>query len=83
MIITIPKNAKGVSKPVLNKNITHNDYVKVLNSGEPISIDVVGIRSFNHQLYTVKQNKIVLTSCYDKMRILDTINCVPFGYVGK
>ena len=41
---------------------------------------MVGIRSFNHQLNTVKQNKIALTYFYDKMQMTDKINCVPCGY---
>ena len=73
------KKAKGVSKVVLKKEITHDDYVKVLQTGVPITKDIVSIRSFDHQLYTIKQNKTCITSWYDKMNMLDNLNCVPFG----
>ena len=46
----------------------------------PNKKDVVSLRSFSHQNYTYKQNKVALTSYYDKMELKDPINCVPFGY---
>ena len=33
----------------------------------------------NHQLLTLTQKKISLTTIFDKMEMLDAINCVPFG----
>ena len=46
----------------------------------PIEHEVTSIRSFNHQLYTYKNNKVCLTSYYDKMEMLDQKNCVPVGF---
>jgi hypothetical protein len=43
--------------------------------------DVVSLQSFNHQIYTYKRSKIALTSFYDKMCMLNSNDCVPFGYV--
>ena len=57
---------KGVSKVVVKKDITHNDYVKVLESNEPNKKKVVRITSKNHQLYTITQEKTALTNFYDK-----------------
>ena len=74
------KKAKGVSKVVLKKEITHKDFVDVLETGKSISKDVISIRSFDHQLYTVKQKKVVLTSWYDKMNMISNVECVPYGY---
>ena len=74
------KKAKGVSKVVLKKEITHKDFVDVLETGKSISKDVISIRSFDHQLYTVKQKKVVLTSWYDKMNMISNVDCEPFGY---
>jgi len=74
------KKLKGVSKVVVKKEITHNDYNNVLKTGESIKRDVVGFRSFNHQIYTDKTNKTALTSYYDKLYMIDENNCVPFGY---
>jgi hypothetical protein len=74
------KKAKGVSKVVLKKEISHQDFVDVLETGKSISKDVISIRSFDHQLYTVKQKKVVLTSWYDKMNMISNVDCEPFGY---
>ena len=74
------KKLKGVSKVVVKKEIKHKDYNNVLATGESIKKDVVGIRSFNHQLYTIKTNKTALTSYYDKMYMPDNNTCYPFGY---
>ena len=74
------KVLKGVSKAVVKNEITYNDYVNVLQKNEVLKKDVTSLRSFNHQLYTYRDNKIALTSYYDKMKMLDSINCVPFGY---
>ena len=44
-------------------------------------MNVVSIRSFNQQLFTYKNDKIALTSYYDEMQLLDSINCEPYGYI--
>ena len=77
------KTLKGVSKVVVKKDITHDDYAQVLDTGEPIKQKVFRITSENHQLYTITQEKIALTSFYDKQVMVDSINCVPFGYKQK
>ena len=77
------KKLKGVSKAVVKNEITHDDYGKVLDTGNAISKKVTSLRSCNHQLYTIQQEKIALTAWYDKMAMLDRIHCVPFGYEGK
>ena len=38
------------------------------------------LRSFDHEIYTYTSNKVVLTSYYDKMKMINSIDCVPFGY---
>ena len=77
------KKLKGVSKAVVKNNITHNDYCEVLATNQQISKSVVGIRSFQHQLYTYKQDKVALTSYYDKMFMKTGNECYPFGYYGN
>ena len=74
------KTLKGVSKVVVKKEIKHDDYVNVIETNNALTKEVMSIRSFNHQLYTFKQQKIALTSFYDKMQMIDKINCVPYGY---
>jgi hypothetical protein len=75
------KTLKGVSKVVVKKEITHEHYVKVLETNVQEKRQVTTFRSYDHQVYTVKQPKIALTSFYDKMVMKDSINCVPFGYL--
>ena len=77
------KPLKEVSKVVVKKEISHNDYVKTLQTNEIFKRDVTSIRSFNHQLYILKQSKIALTSFYDKMKLVGENNCSPFGYKTK
>ena len=75
------KTCKGVKSVVLKNEITHQDYQNVLETNEPAKRDIVSIRSFDHQLYTHKTHgKVALSSFYDKMKMIDSINCVPFGY---
>ena len=74
------KTLKGVSKTVVKKEISHKDYEEVMNTSKSIKRDVTSIRSFNHQIYTFKQSKVALTAFYDKMQMIDKINCVPYGY---
>ena len=75
------KTVKGVSKVVVKNEIHHRNYVKVLQTRKSVRRTVTSIRSFKHQVYTLKQPKTALTRFYDKFMMLDSINCVPFGYV--
>ena len=75
------KKLKGISKAVVKNNIQHDDYKEVLETNIPISRDVVSIRSFQHQLYTYKQNKVALTAWYDKLKMINNNECVPYGYM--
>ena len=74
---------KGVSKATVKKNITHDDYLNVFETDEPIKKDVVSIRSFNHQLFTYVNDKVALTSYYDKQYMVDNNTCLPYGYLGN
>ena len=75
------KTLKGVSKVVVKNEISHNDYINVLNNNEPIKRDVISIRSFDHQLFTHKAiGKVALTSFYDKFKMIDNNNNLPYGY---
>ena len=74
------KHWKEYPKTVVKKEIDHKDYVHVLETNEKIDKTVTSIRSFNHQLFTYVQNKTALTSFYDKMHMIDSNTCVPFGY---
>jgi len=74
------KKLKGVSKSVVKKEICHQDFVNTVNTNISLKRDVYSIKSTNHKVHTVVQNKIAITSFYDKCHMIDSINCVPFGY---
>ena len=74
------KKAKGVSLSVSDKTMDFADYRRVLDSNQSQTRTIYGIRSFNQQLYTTCSDKVVLTSFYDKFKMIDSVNCVPFGY---
>ena len=75
------KKIKGASKVVVKNDIEHEDFKHVLDSNESISKDVYSIRTFNHQLFTILQTKTALTPYYDKMRMVNNNECVPFGFM--
>ena len=77
------KKAKGVSLSVSEKTMEFNDYHRVLNSNNSQTRPIYGIRSFNQQLFTTCEDKVVSNSFYDKLKMLDSINCEPFGYVSN
>ena len=83
LIFKNKKTLKGVSKAVVKNEITHKDYVQVHKDMIPIKRHVSSIRSFDHNVYTFRTEKIALTSYYDKMNMVDGNTCVPFGYIPK
>ena len=76
------KTARGVSLSVSEKTMDFNDYKRVLDSNKSQTRKITGIRSFNQQIFTHVEDKVVLNSFYDKMKMVDSINCLPFGFVG-
>jgi hypothetical protein len=56
------------------------DYKNVMDTNIIQTRPIYGIRSFNQQLFTTYENKVVLNSFYDKMIMVDSINCLPYGY---
>ena len=77
------KKAKRVSLSISDKTMTFSDYKRVLDSNQPQTRTIYGIRSFNQQLFTTCEDKIVLTSFYEKLKMLNSIDCEPFGFVSK
>ena len=75
------KKAKGVSLAISEKTMDCADYKRVLDSNQTQTRTIYGIRSFNQQLYTTCEDKIVLSSFYDKFEMIDSINCLPFGFI--
>ncbi len=74
------KKAKGVSLSISKKTMTFADYKRVLDSNQTQTRTIYGIRSFNQQLFTTCEDKVVLTSFYDKLKMVNSIDCEPFGF---
>jgi hypothetical protein len=65
------KKLKGVKSYVVKNEITHQTYLKTLRTGIDEYIWQNSIRSFKHQLYSIKQKKKALTQFDDKLYICD------------
>ena len=75
------KKTKGVKKNVVKKVISHQDYVDCLFEERKFMHTMQTIRSFKHQLYTIKQNKVSLSSYDDKRYLIDDgVSSLPYGH---
>lgn len=75
------KKAKGVKNYLLKKTITFDDYVRCIDENCIIKGVQNSIRSKKHNVYTIKQQKIILSPHDDKRHILpDGINTLPWGH---
>ncbi|XP_015115549.1 uncharacterized protein LOC107040118 [Diachasma alloeum] len=74
------KRAKGVKNATM-KTITFEDYKNCLFQKTNIVKPQYLIQSKKHQVYTVRQNKLALSSDDDKRILLpDSTDTVPYGY---
>ena len=80
IVIETTKVLTGVSTIVVENEIKDQDYKDALEKGTIAKRDVTSLRSFDYQVYTYTQNKVALTSHYDKMKMINAIDGVPFGY---
>jgi len=75
------KKCKGVKKAVVQKSITHEDYVKCLLDKKPLLRSMRIIRSKLHEMHTVEINKVALDCSDDKRKILeDGVNTLALGH---
>jgi hypothetical protein len=74
------KKAKGVSSVIVEKTLPFKVYKKVLETDITVRREITAIRSFNQELFTISMEKDCLTNYYDKMRMINNIECIPFGY---
>ena len=77
------KTCKGVQRSVLKDSITHADYVNTLKTGYKLVKPQTTIRSQKHQLYTMKFNKVCLSSFDDKVYRVNYNEGYPYGYNPK
>ena len=77
----INKKAKSTNKCVIQSQITFKDYINVLFNKIPMIKSQFVFRSRNHEIYTEKINKIVLSSDNNKrIQCHNGINTYPYGY---
>lgn len=78
---TVTKKLKGVKKSCLENKITFEDYYNCLFNKEEKLTSMNLIRSRKHTIFSVKQNKLALSSKDEKRCILENkINTLPFGH---
>ena len=75
------KKCKGVKKNVVEKKITHNDYIKCLQTKAVQLRKMTILRSDKHVMYTEKVNKVALSADDDKRIIMeDRISTLAYGH---
>ncbi|XP_061180057.1 uncharacterized protein LOC133188590 [Saccostrea echinata] len=74
------KKAKGISKSVVNKELTYQNYVNCLLSSKLERHTMNSIRSDNHNLFLKAINKISLSSFDDKRWWLEPNGIEGFSY---
>ena len=70
----VTKKCKGVKKNVVNREISFEDYVQCLFSGEKQMQSMKIIKSENHDIYSKEVNKIALSNNDDKRILME--DCV-------
>ena len=74
------KKAKGVSHVIVKKTLPFKTYQNTLEKDQTVRREITSIRSFNQELFSTSNPKDCLTSYYDKMKMLNNIECEPFGF---
>ena len=75
------KKCKGVKKQVVATSITHEDYKTCLRTGKEQLRKQNILRSYEHEVYTEKVNKVALSAQDDKRYILsDGVHTLAWGH---
>uniref|UniRef100_V5GNI6 DNA-directed DNA polymerase n=1 Tax=Anoplophora glabripennis TaxID=217634 RepID=V5GNI6_ANOGL len=75
------KKAKGIKKSVIKKNLTVEDYKKIVEQGGIIFRKMTSFRSELHNIYTEIKNKVALSYFDDKRFIIpNTTRSLPWGH---
>jgi hypothetical protein len=75
------QKAKGVKKCVVKRELRHDKFLECLRTRKLTRHDMYGLRSYDHQIYLERVNKIGLNP-YDNKRwiLLDGIRTLPYGH---
>ena len=75
------KKAKSVKKNVVKKDISHQGYIDCLFEERKFMHTMQTIRSFKHQLYTIKQDKVSLSPDDDKRYRVSSLPYKHFSFL--
>ena len=76
------KRCKGVARVVVAKRMRVGDYAAVLVEGGMQTRVVPAIRSVGHEVFSIEQEKVALSSYDDKRWLLaGGMDSVPYGHV--
>nr|XP_022908200.1 uncharacterized protein LOC111419606 [Onthophagus taurus] len=79
----VTKKSKGVKKAVVKRKITFENYIECLNSKAVLFRKQLSFRSFHHIIFTMLQNKLVLSPNDTKRCICnDGIDTLAWGHHG-
>ena len=76
----VEKKAKGVPKNTVKKDLDMKDYENTLHKHKPKNVNFNAIRSKNHQIYSINQSKVGLTSYDNKRYWMNDTESVPYGH---
>jgi hypothetical protein len=75
------KKAKGVSKPVVEKELNHAMYVECVKNGNQMKHTMISIKSDHHHMGMYKTNKISLSALDTKKYICaDGVTTLAYGH---
>ena len=74
------KKAKGIPKLKVKKDLDMDDYEATLHEHIPKNVNFNAIRSKNHQIYSINQSKVGLTSYDNKRYWLNDTESLPYGH---
>jgi len=74
------RKAKGVPKFHVRKNVCHQHYLHVLNTGNKTACTFRSFRSQNHVLTTRKITKTCLSCIDDKRYLIDNVYSLAYGH---
>ena len=74
------KKAKGVPKLKVKRDLDMNDYENTLHNKKAKNVNFNAIRSKNHQIYSINQSKVGLSSYDNKRYWTDDYHSLPYGH---
>ena len=75
------KRAKGIKANVIAQELKHDMYKECLQESASLRFNMTSIRSYQHEIYTIRQRKIGLSPYDDKRYVLENgCDTIAFGH---